>query len=39
MILGYEKPVEIAPMSVYDNDLFKEYIRDLKDDYDKTREE
>lgn len=36
MILGYEKPVEIAPMSVYDNDLFKTYIGALKDDYDKT---
>lgn len=36
MILGYEKPVEIAPMSVYDNDLFKTYIGALKDDYDNT---
>lgn len=36
MILGYEKPVEIAPMSIYDNDLFKTYIGALKDDYDKT---
>lgn len=36
MILGYEKPVEIAPMSIYDNDLFKTYIGALKDDYYNT---
>ena len=36
MILGYEKPVEITPMSMYDTDMMKTYLMALKDDYDKA---
>lgn len=39
MILGYEAPVDIPVMSIYDKDAMKSYLAALKDDYDQTKKE
>lgn len=39
MILGYEQPVDIPVMSMYDNDMLKMYLGALKSDYDEGLKE
>lgn len=33
MILGYEQPVDIPVMSIYDKDMMKMYLNALREDY------
>jgi hypothetical protein len=33
MILGYEQPVDIPVMSMYDKDMMKMYLGALREDY------
>lgn len=34
MVLGYEKPVDIPVMSIYDKDMMKTYLGALQRDYE-----